>query len=430
MTNFRQWLEDLQKEVLESRSFTPLSNRYGSLKLILDIIEVNGRFNYQLEILNKNLSLGLDADVNYQEWSNRDIWHLPEGVDLSKASPCCDLSILPTSLPEQVKFITNIDNDATLLAAVEDLCKTLENIHNTISQVHSAAKYAAFFSDLKGSYDVTMAKGEFTHWRDHEVIGALTLEKLKEKQTLYISDLLSSEFFVYMEKRCTTHERELYCQEIDMELLQDGIHDPHAVTRSYACFHQLFYLNGDLFHQMADEIVGKYIFEHRKALKVEQINSFFKFLYLLECVQQEISNLSAQKGLVFPPGFDQAATIFHENLDVRRICITLYDLKQKEPLKKKKPWFVVYKFFADYGWLTDTMQSHFFQFINLIFPDISLSKQDFKEVDSYYKTEHISKWTYNKKSPQQNYTEFDTAATLMKTQFIQSVFLKTGRRGF
>lgn len=84
MTNFRQWLEDLQKEVLESRSFTPLSNRYGSLKLILDIIEVNGRFNYQLEILNKNLSLGLDADVNYQEWSNRDIWHLPEGVDLIK----------------------------------------------------------------------------------------------------------------------------------------------------------------------------------------------------------------------------------------------------------------------------------------------------------------------------------------------------------
>lgn len=392
-------------------------------------MELNGRLKYQLQILERDLTMELDADVNYLEWSDKEKWKLPIDANPEDTYPGEETTV-SKSMTDLLNLDTNIGSEEQLLGVIDELCTTLSNIHKSLEKVQTTAKYSAFFSDLKGRYDVTAAMGEFTHWRDHEVVGNLTLEKLKEKQTLYISDLLNSQFLMYIEKRCSASEKAIYNQEIDMDLLQDGIHNPYAITNSFASFHQLFYFDGELFRMIADEFVGKYIFDHRKNLTNEQIDGFFKFLYLLECIKNEINKLAEHQGFVFPKDFEKVATIFHENLDVCRICLSLYELVKKGKMKTKKQWFVAYKFFADSGWLTNTMQSHFFKFVNLLFPDLKLSKQDFKEVDNYYKTTPIGDWQINNKAPQQNFEEFKTTANLISTQFVQKVYLLAGRRVF
>lgn len=429
MNQNRRRLEELQKEFLEFRFSSPLSKRIGLYKLCLEVIELNGRLKYQLQILERNLTMKLDADVNYLEWSDKEKWKLPKDANREETYPGEETTV-PKSLADILNLDTNIGSEEQLFGVIEELCTTLGNIHNSLEKVHSSAKYSAFFTDLKERYDVTAAMGEFTHWRDHEVVGSLSLDKLKEKQTLYISDLLNSKFLMYMEKRCSASEKAIYNQEVDMDLLQDGIQNPYAITNGFACFHQLFYFDGELFQMIADDFVGKYIFDHRKKLTNEQIDSFMKFLFFMKCIRDEVQKLSKHPGLVFPEDFDKAAIIFHENLDVRKICLSLLTLKNEGLMKSKRHWFVVYKYFADLGWLTDKTQTHFLSFISYIFTDLNLLQQDFKEVDNYYKVTDIRKWKKNLVKSQPSFDEFNDIAEWMITQFIQPLFLLNGRKSF
>lgn len=458
------------------QSFSDMSERLAALKLVIDIDEVNGRFGHMLLVLDTKLSLDLDADVDYKEWSQEDMWRLcnleslhedpsknllaekkagkimsqtyanhiagkfaVRTNDLSESKSQVQLSSLIREGLENIGTEADSTNNA-FVKAIEDslleLRQTLIRINDRLNvSTFDESIYASLFNDLKNksvfNKVVSTAREDFLHWHDHEIIAPLDIEKLEEQRIVYIAELINSGILSKIPRRNSKQLNQSLENEIDLDLLQDYLNDKNQPAKEYGRFVQLFRKNGNHYVMVEPQIVGKYFFEHRHHYSMNDVMQFFRFITLLNCVQEKIKDLEGLEGLILPDNIDYENTIFHPNLDVKRILMSLHPLAKEKLLANKSLWYVAYKYFAENGWLIDKTQTKFIRLINLIYVDLNLTQaNNFKDIDKYYKNTKIKEWTLNEAQPHQNFEDYSYVAGQLSKLFQKQNFLLSGRSMF
>lgn len=475
-SKYRRWLEELQKEVQGVQSFSDMSERLAALKLVIDIDEVNGRFGHMLQVLETKLSLDLDADVDYKEWSQEDMWRLcnleslhedpsknllaekkagkimsqtyanhiagkfaVRTNDLTESKSQVQLSSLIREGLEKIGTEVDTTNNA-FAKAIEDslleLRQTLIRINDRLNvSTFDESIYASLFNDLKNksvfNKVVSTARENFQHWHDHEIIAPLDIEKLEEQRIVYIAELINTGILSQLTQKCNTKVKKSFEEQIDLEFLQEELTTKDQPAKEYGRFVQLFRKNGNHYVMVEPQIVGKYFFEHRHHYNMDDVMQFFRFITLLDCVQEKIKELEGLDGLILPENIDYKNTIFHPNLDVKRILMSLHPLAKEKLLANKSLWYVVYKYFAENGWLIDKMQTKFIRLINLIYVNLNLTQaNNFKDIDKYYKNTKIKEWTLNEAQPHQNFEDYSYVAGQLSKLFQKQNFLLSGRSKF
>lgn len=189
------------------------------------------------------------------------------------------------------------------------------------------------------------------------------------------------------------------------------------VKRRDTLFDSIF---GKVFHNNGRDITKTvvYILEQKEQTYVN-INDFLD-KYLSYLIAKEHCN--TQKENKFKN------IVFKDNVNVEKVMLKLKDFIADNTLSAQKHWFIVYKVLSSKDWLKKKTQKSFIDQINSAFNhSLKCTPDDFRKVDSYFKTKDYKKWPLNDKNVPTCCGKYKEIANKLDYEFEDSKYAKPGK---
>lgn len=199
----------------------------------------------------------------------------------------------------------------------------------------------------------------------------------------------------------------------DETLLKKAI----LVKRKDTLFGSIF---GKVFHNNGRDITKTvvYILEQKEQTYVN-INDFLD-KYLSYLIAKEHCN--TQKENKFKN------IVFKDNVNVDKVMLKLKDFIADNTLSAQKHWFIVYKVLSSKDWLKKKTQSCFIAQINSAFNHyLKCTPDDFRKVDSYFKSKDYKKWILDDKNAPTCCDKYKEIANKLDYEFEDSKYAKPGK---
>lgn len=244
-------------------------------------------------------------------------------------------------------------------------------------------------------------------------------QRLVSEDEDYFTMLLEQEYQRYKE------ENQGRIEEIYQQDSNDYVYDyPNADERKTIMAKerrkQLFAdFYGSYYHDHGRKIpeLTLYIIE-QKETDYKKIHAFFDKYLSWEHAESMLRNKDAQ---------EYKNIIFRENADVDKIMGKLNELVASKTIKSQKHWFIVYKVFLTKKWLADESQQKFRDQMNSVFGSIlKCTKNDFKEVDNYFKENDYDEWSMDDPKAPSCCKVYKEIADLLDKEFQEKQYAKPG----
>lgn len=185
------------------------------------------------------------------------------------------------------------------------------------------------------------------------------------------------------EKRLELIYKQDYEDETDFYPDETLLKKAILVKRRDTLFGSIF---GKVFHNNGRDITKTvvYILE-QKEQTYANINDFLD-KYLSYQIAKEHCNTQKENK------FENI--VFKDNVDVDKVMLKLKDFIADNTLSAQKHWFIVYKVLSSKDWLKIKTQKRFAEQVNSAFGlSLKCTTDDFRKVDSYFKSKDYREWT-------------------------------------
>lgn len=119
--------------------------------------------------------------------------------------------------------------------------------------------------------------------------------------------------------------------------------------------------------------------------------------------------------------------IFKDNVDVDKVMLKLHEFINGKIINAQRHWFVVYKIFHTKKWLKKDSQAAFIDQMNSVFySTLKCSKDDFKEVDGYFKKKDYQEWTLDDNNAPTSCDKYKEIANQLDIEFEEEKYAKPG----
>ena len=161
--------------------------------------------------------------------------------------------------------------------------------------------------------------------------------------------------------------------------------------------------------------------------------------YILEQKEQTYANINdfLEKYLSYQIAMEHCNTqkkskfeniVFKDNVNVDKVMLKLKDFIADNTLSAQKHWFIVYKVLSSKDWLKKKTQKSFIDQINSAFNhSLKCTPDDFRKVDSYFKTKDYKKWLLNDKNVPTCCGKYKEIANKLDYEFEDSKYAKPGK---
>lgn len=231
------------------------------------------------------------------------------GIDYQKMT-CKDYWLRGGSLKKQLSIsgqtlLKDFQNDFIFkeLLTVDDIFDKLEEAVNELVSLLKDAKkktmnapqglFANFYHQQSGQNSELVATG-YEEWKMN--VGYLTLERLKEKQTLTVADFLKDGILRFAPP--PTH-REISLVKLDLVkmFLPCDYQLPDDFVSRCAVFRRFISWQGDML-KINYEVYGKYMFLYSHQLSDDEILELYRLDRTLMMIHEDIERLKKEEGII------------------------------------------------------------------------------------------------------------------------------------
>lgn len=347
MGYYTRIIEQLHTEYCNRTSISVFGRQATMLRLLADSYEVGLRFERLLEKIQKGPTLLEDADMDFLEWAADTKWKKPINDEVestsstaltfgfSEESPFSQtyanhmkdalgnhlnnididrFTIIMSSVIATPDVIPDIEFEAAIDANIEKLKTTLRDINNFKKNKRwEKGDYERMYQQLHKEYldceqNTEDVKRSHREWLK-DIVTEPDMDDYKQRRRELLLELFSVGFLKALKSRTHVPAQD----ELQFSLIQDEamLTDLTETLKCYAAFKKL--CPKDENHVFSFEehgTLGRYIFDNN--ISKEVCWSFFRFVSLMEIVQQEMVWLEHPE--TKPKGEDETINTFVERV--------------------------------------------------------------------------------------------------------------------